>query len=154
MAPQATLEANFEASNHLSIINLKDQVIAGKPNPVTQIKVMHAVEMNLPTGKKGKRFALNYLLWGEENGKPIGYDRSIVMDCEVVSDPDARRAFKTGHRPVFVSRDAERILDNDLQMMLLAREVATALAYAEFDQEKEVLSFVAQCLYDEVRSAI
>lgn len=151
MAPQANLEAKFDASSRNTIINLKDRVIAGKPNPVTQIKVMHAVEMTLPTGKKGKRFALNYLVWGQENGKPIGYDRSVTMDCEYVSDPDARRAFKTGHRPVFVARDTTNILKDDLQVMLLVRELATAITYAQFDQEKDVLYFVAQCLYDDVK---
>ena len=151
---QSTSESSFDAAaNRIVVINLKDRVIAGKPNPVTQIMVQHAVEMNLPTGKKGKRFTLNYWLWGNENGKPIGFDRSITMDCEYVSNPDARRPFKTGHRPVALYMDGKDILKDDLAVMLLAREVATALTYSKFDQEKDVLAFVAQCLYDEVKDS-
>jgi hypothetical protein len=150
---QASVEPSLSVADRLAVINLKDRVIAGKPNPVTQIKVMHVVEMNLPTGRKGKRFALSYLLWGKENGQPIGFDRSVTMDCEVVSNPDARRTFKTGHRPVALYMDGKDILKDDLAVMLLARELATAIGYAAFDQEKDVLYFVAQCLYDEVKDS-
>ncbi len=153
--PAATLQASPDATlstaGRDAILNLRHRVIAGKANPITQIKVMHVVEMNLPTGKKGKRFALNYLVWGKENGKPIGYDRSVTMDCELISDPAVRRSFETGHRPVFLSTDTTNILKDDVAMMLLARELATAITYAEFEQEKDLLTFVAQTVYDEAQ---
>ncbi len=153
LAPQAVPDAQVDAASRLTIIHLKDRVIAGKPNSVTRIMVRHGVEMNLPTGGKGKRFSLNYWLWGQENGQPIGYDRSVTMDCEVVSDPEARRPFKTGHRPVALYVDGQDILKDDLAVMLLARELATAIGYAEFDREKDLLYFMAQCLYDEVKDS-